>query len=170
MLDALKIVIAVGAFSGVVASVVTVGFSWLRELLAKKREAAYLAMRLAVLLEGYAMACIGYASFANEHWKQYYGEPPDDVPQLPPYPSDADWKALDQKLADQILSFANEIATRARSARFARIFEGNAFQIQTEIEESAHRAIDLAGALRKRYGFAPSEPLRACLKKEARSF
>jgi hypothetical protein len=88
----------------------------IRDARHRKHQAAYMAMRLAVVLEAYASKCLDLihenesveeeASGQHEHEPLFFAQ----LPELPPYPDDVDgWRAIDRKLADLCLSFRNRI-------------------------------------------------------------
>ncbi len=103
---------AIGAGFGTAA---TAGvFALYRDHRQKKSLAAYMAMRLAVILEAYAHSCaefIDYNANAPHHsredefpaWKV-------TLPDLPTYPDDAQgWSSIDKKLAMRCLGLRNKI-------------------------------------------------------------
>jgi hypothetical protein len=105
----IKTIIGAGFGSALVQALLPM---W-REKRQQKSHAAYMAMRLAVILESYASACVEFnAANAN-------AEPsPDDeypnvdttLPALPPYPDDAEgWRAIDRRLAARCLGLPTRI-------------------------------------------------------------
>ena len=89
----------------------------------KKEKAAYLALRLAVLLEGYASKCCDFY-FDNLNAV----EPPDepypawrtDLPEMPELPDDTEaWRAMDKKLLANVWSFPIEFVPARTPLRLA---------------------------------------------------
>lgn len=143
------------AATGILSAFATAFLSWLREIFAARfrdrNEASYLAMRIAVQLEGYAVTCFDYVISADEHFKQHSGASPKSPPEPLTYPSDANWRVLEVRLADEALSFLNEVSLARHSANFAAVFENNPFEQSREMEELGGRAWRLAVELRERY-------------------
>jgi hypothetical protein len=80
----------------------------------RQTHAAYMAMRLAVILEAFASSC---SDFIQKNMNAYQAEDrefPDwdaKLPELGPYPEDSDgWRAIDRKLAGRSLGLRNKIA------------------------------------------------------------
>ena len=89
----------------------------------RKLQAAYMAMRLAVILEFYASAC---AHFIQENANVQPPPPTEEfpewtveLPELPAYPDDADgWRAIDRTLAGRCLNLRPRFTVaRASSSR-----------------------------------------------------
>lgn len=78
-----------------------------------RADGAYLAMRLAIVLEAYAEACADLVSRNDMAGQQVRGELPDwetRLPVLQPFPEDDEgWKALDPNVAGECLGLANKI-------------------------------------------------------------
>jgi hypothetical protein len=103
--------VAIGAGLGTAAVQGTVALY--RERTQKNEKAAYLALRLAVLFEGYASKCCDFY-FDNLNAV----EPPDepypawqtDLPEMPELPNDTEaWRAMDKKLLAKCLEFPNRV-------------------------------------------------------------
>jgi hypothetical protein len=108
--------------TGILTTLLNQGAGWLREWLTnksrKESEAIYLAMRLAVILEGFVIEC-WHRAWHNESQLAVGNMRLDyDLPALASYPQDSDWKSLDPKLAGQVLSFPNEVTSANRSCQF----------------------------------------------------
>ena len=86
----------VAFFSAVVGAVITQGVTWFRETRTQKLAAIYLAIRLAVTLEAFAIDC-GF--LINKNSRAETGDddegPCGNLPSLGEYPKDADWKVLE---------------------------------------------------------------------------
>ncbi|MGE4048621.1 MAG: hypothetical protein AB7F35_27445 [Acetobacteraceae bacterium] len=98
--------------AGVGSAGVTVIATALRERRQRKARAAYMTMRLAVILEAYTLACQEYL-FENDAMET----PPNDeypyweltLPEVAAYPDDVDgWTAIDRTLAGSCLSLRNK--------------------------------------------------------------
>lgn len=101
--------------AGVVTALVNQGLGWLRdhrrETKTRKREKEYLAIRLAVALERFAVDCTSVIS-DNKFYQTIgsaAGEPHLALPHLAEYPTDADWKSLASRLVARVLSFRTEV-------------------------------------------------------------
>lgn len=109
-------------WSGIFQTIVAAGFgtviaqsffTLLQEYRHKRKKAAYMAMRIAIILERYAATCLELIR-KNHHAKLHCNEfsPQWDsaLPALEVYPGDvAGWEALDRKLAGRCLSFRNKV-------------------------------------------------------------
>jgi hypothetical protein len=102
-------------FAGLTAAVVTHAGTWLRETskdkAVREREAKYLALRLAVILEQFSFSCAGLLSDNKlaRRSRGHSGTQRNIIPDLKEYPMDADWKSIDATLAERTLSFVNEV-------------------------------------------------------------
>lgn len=87
--------------------------SLIREWTQAKRKSTYLASRLAVTLEFFAMACADFIQDnknAETGPDQEFPEWSLQLPELPAYPDDADgWMAIDVRLAERCLNLRNKI-------------------------------------------------------------
>jgi hypothetical protein len=103
-----KTVLGAGIGTGVVQGSVAI----CRERRCRKVQAAYLALRLAVMLEAFAIACADLirSNSVAEHLPEH--EFPDwdiKLPQMLAYPEDgASWVVLDRRLANRCLSLRNK--------------------------------------------------------------
>ncbi|MBF0325946.1 MAG: hypothetical protein HQL42_12870 [Alphaproteobacteria bacterium] len=155
-LDILLMVIGTGSFSAAVTALL----AWLKDFrkdkAATKRDASYLALRVAVVLERFSFDCAGYISDIETFSSSsgHAGAQRAMLPDLLPYPADLDWKVLDLGLAGRALSLPNEFELADRAIAFW-------FEIDNECVPQACRdqcgicglrAWELAAALRKKYG------------------
>jgi hypothetical protein len=94
--------------AGVGTAVVTGLISIYRDHRHKKSQAAYMAMRLAVVLEAVAADCsdlIADNATARQSADEQFPDWKTKLPELPPYPDDAEgWRAIDRKLAGRCLN------------------------------------------------------------------
>jgi hypothetical protein len=110
-IDIFKVALA----SGVVAAMVTVGLTYLKELRLLKashlRDARYLAARVAIIFERFSVDC-SQAITGNELHRQSGGSAGArklTMPKISELPADADWKVIEPRLLEKALSFPTEI-------------------------------------------------------------
>jgi hypothetical protein len=149
--------------AGVGSALVQALFSFLRERSQTKKQGAYLALRLAVTLEFFALAC---ADFISENGNAE--TPPDHefpdwtvkLPELPVLPDDADgWLAIDRPLADRCLNLRNKIHASQK------VIDGTGEFTPDELgdtldEEAAARGLEawkLALELRRKHRLTPAD-------------
>src|SRR5690242_8832741 len=103
-----KTVLGAGIGTGVVQG----SFAICRERRHRTAQAAYLAMRLSVVLEAFAIACADLirSNSVAEHLPEH--EFPDwdiKLPKMPAFPEDGSgWVTLDRRLANRCLSLLNK--------------------------------------------------------------
>ena len=114
--DIAKTAIGAGLGTAIVTAIAQIVVPFFRDRRHRKRQAAYMAMRLAVALEAYASGCLELRrrDQFDEKLAAVVGREfvPRIVPllELPPFPDDEDgWKAIDPKLASRCLNFRNRI-------------------------------------------------------------
>ena len=116
----------VGLTAGVVTVLVNHAVGNVKDRASTSRDARYLALRIAVILEKFAAECadrlFDMAELHNSPDKNRA------IPPLAPYPPAADWKALVPALASRSLSFRDEVDMSASAVR-------TAWEIDTEIME-----------------------------------
>lgn len=151
----------IGIFGVAVGAFITQGSTWIRETRIQKLAAKYLAMRLAVTLEEFAIDC-GF--LINKNSRAETGDddegPCGNLPTLGEYPTDAAWNALEPGLANRALSFRNDLAVSGETIEFRWDME-NAIQSEACNDEAAKRgiqALNLAVDLRKKYDLPPYSP------------
>jgi len=137
-----------------------------RDMYQRRRDAAYLALRLAVALESYAAAC---ADLLNENDNSIgkaraYLEEPDLNPRLPPpppYPDDQNgWRAIPSDLASRCLGFPNKICWSQAQIGFC--IENYPVDLPRVIDkEASERGLEawtLAVELRRTYHLELADP------------
>lgn len=142
--------------TGVVAAVLTVGLTWLKETRSARRVRIYSAMQVAVALERFALACskeLATNDLTNQQLPPGEEEPiPPSFPDFPPYPSDVDWKSLPPGLMAEAIAMANDIENKRQNLSFLWDATGDADDLEListqRIAETAIFAIDLAAKLR----------------------
>jgi|GEM_PF-2311287 len=84
---------------------------WVQTHAERKRVANYAALRVASILESFALACANKIDENNDYDSWFYQESKSNIslPQLASYPEDIDWKSLQPKLVAKSLSFPNEV-------------------------------------------------------------
>lgn len=129
-----------------------------RDQRVSRAAASYLAMRIAVTLEAYAVACarlIQDNRDADHRPGEQFPDWETRLPEVGVYPDDADgWRALDAKLADDALSFPAK-----RQSAIRRINEGifvdeadTDVYVEAESSRTGAAAWATAKALRRTYG------------------
>ncbi len=158
-------IIALALSSGVIASTITQGLSTWREFYKAKqdrnRDATYLAIRVAVILEQFATDCAmqladldafksSRGAIGNEYWK---------LPTLPAYPEELSWGAIDSKMCERMLSFTTEV--RIGQSFLVGLSEFEPTEVPIHCGEKCavlgFRAWILARDLRARYRVRPFE-------------
>lgn len=149
--------------SGVVAAVVT----WVKEVFvhraSRKRDARYLAQRLAVILERFSIDCADVIEGNETHRSSegYAAQPRLRVPALAEFPADTDWKAIDPKLAGRALGLPNELALSEQKIVFWLDVVPNRGCAETETNQQAgkcgYRAWKLAVDLRNKHGLEKAD-------------
>lgn len=131
----------------------------------RKSHAAYMAMRLAVILESYAYACSEFISENSSMQAPPDQEFPDwntTLPVLPPYPDDPEgWRAIDRKLAGRCLNFQNRIHGSQGIISATNDYTVDDLE-DTFREHAAARGLEawtLATALRDKHGVEKADPV-----------
>jgi hypothetical protein len=125
---------------------------------ALKRDARYMAQRIAIILEKFAVDCANVIADNQLHSSSegHAGNRCLSLPELGSFPVEADWKALPPELADRILSMPNELALVDGAISFFWDVLGPGDDgVETETNQRAGacglRAWSLATDLRKEY-------------------
>ena len=87
-----------------------------------KRDARYLAHRLAIIMEKFAVDCADVIADNDLHRSSegYAGRQVLKLPEITPLPADADWKALEPSLVDRAMSLPNKLALADAAISFWR--------------------------------------------------
>jgi len=160
-LDFLKLIIGAGIGSALVQGLLPL----LRDLFQRKKQATYMAMRLAVTLENFAWACANLIQDnhnAQTLADEEYPEWDVSLPVLPPYPDDDDgWRSLDRKLAGRCLVFRNRLQESDSIIRTTiDLLDGEDTKIAID-EAAAKRGLeawDIAVALRQKHRIEDDKP------------
>lgn len=153
--------------TGLISAAFTQGLTWVREWRTastkSKANASYLALRLAVILEGYAYSCSEFISDngAAPHLPDNeFPEWDTSLPELPHYPDDADgWRAMDRNLAGRVLGFPNKVRSSRGIIRLT--IEHTPEDLgETLDEQAAERGLEawqLAEELRRTYNIPAAD-------------
>ena len=147
---------ALAAFAGALSAPL---FAFFQHSWEHKRNRRSLAIRLAVVLEKFAEDCASNIDDERLYLesKGLFGSLCDGIPELMPYPSDADWKLLNPNLLDRVLSFEPDLLSSEQQILFFDKACGPPDH-DTRIEECCrcgNLAWELATELRHRHGFVP---------------
>ena len=146
---------AVGA--GIGTAAVQGAVALYRDRTQKNEKASYLALRLAILFEGYASKCCDFY-FDNLNAE----EPPDQpyptwstrLPNLPELPDDTEaWRAIDKKLLARCLEFPNRVRASQNAIEACSEYTVDDLGVTLDEQASARgvEACEIATALRKTY-------------------
>jgi hypothetical protein len=144
--------------SGLVVAILTTGANWLRDLWRdhsnSKKDATYLALRVAVILERFVTDCV-YRVWDDNSDNKEGRDLTFKLPELYVFPADEpEWKSFHNRkpiLASRVLSFPNEVRSAELLSQFQAHREGNPFGITDEIIKAGMNAWVLACDLRKAY-------------------
>jgi hypothetical protein len=136
-----------------------------RERTQKNEKAAYLALRLAVLFEGYASKCCDFY-FDNLNAE----EPPDEpypawrteLPKVPELPDDTEaWRAMDRKLLAKCLEFPNRVRASQNAIEACAEYTMDDLGVTLDEQASARgvEACEIAASLRSTYKLGRAEPV-----------
>jgi len=152
-------IVSAGVGSALVQSLMPI----YRDRRTRRKQAGYMAMRLAVVMENFAWAC---ANFIQDNHNAR--TPPDEeypaweiaLPELLAYPEDADgWRAIAPKLAGRVFGLRNKLYESKSTIR--NIIEFNKAELGWVLDEqAASRGLEawrMAIDLRKTYGIEPVE-------------
>lgn len=136
---------------------------WIKETRTKKMAAQYSALRLAVLLESFAIASADNiaenASFESSDG--HMGHNTTEIPPIGDMPEDIDWQALDPSLSAQILTLPNELVlAKITLSGFWEVCDPEDFSSQYRHQAGylGYRAWEIAQNLRIKYALSTFEP------------
>jgi hypothetical protein len=148
--------------AGLGSAIVQGAFSLVAEWRRRTYHATYLAMRIAVLLDTFGLAC---SDLIGSNASAEY--PPDDefpywdtkLPELPPFAEDIEgWVSLDRALASRCLQLRGQIRARQRVIDATLEYNMDGLE-ETVAEEVAHMGLEarrLALDLQRRYRLNPA--------------
>jgi hypothetical protein len=158
-LDVLKISVS----SSVLTALLTWGLNhFFVHRASLRRDARYLAQRLAITLEKFAIDCAAVIadnrllnSTGGEAGKRHLS-----LPALEALPADADWKAMAPDLVDRVLSMPSELVLAHETILFwwDMLTDKDGMETETNYQAGLYgfRAWNLASELRRRYGIPAS--------------
>jgi len=155
-------IITIALGSSLLTAVFSQLFGLLRDFQKERREARYLALRVAVVLEGFSIACANIISDNKTYARaeECFGSTRSQLPPAPEYPTDVDWKSLSPDLSAQALSFINEIPLSAHAIEF--MYDVEPELVPPECSKHAgkcgYRAWQIAAGLRKKYDLPVYDP------------
>jgi hypothetical protein len=103
----IQLITAVGVGS-LITTILNLWWGWWSKRSENKRSAAYLAIRLAVILERFAIECADVVT-EQEEFEQGRGESASALPALEGFPSEQGWNTLDPALSARVLTFPNTL-------------------------------------------------------------
>ena len=147
--------------TGLLAGIATQSFGWIIDRWKlnrlKETEAAYLAARLAVACENFAILCAEQIA-DNDMYKQsegHAGKPHGKLPLLGEFPPQENWTTLDPALLSRSLSLPNELLLGERMISFWSDVDPDPSLLRSACNTQAgtcgYRAWKLAEDLRARY-------------------
>ncbi len=147
--------------TGVITAVLSPALTWLADFVRshtrRKHAKTYLCMRVASILESYAIECAELVDASIAHYGQSQIPVTFSLPDPPVYPEDVDWHSLDARTAYRAMSFLNECEAQAASARYANDFQGNPFEAQEAAKRIGKKAHELANVLRGKADLQPPD-------------
>jgi hypothetical protein len=103
---------AIGSVATIGATILTLASGWLSKRAENKRSATYLAARLAVVLERFAIECATRIANQELHesstGRQQGINDEGPLPELLPFPDELNWSSLQPDLIDRVLVIPNE--------------------------------------------------------------
>jgi hypothetical protein len=163
--DVVTAIVATGAISALLTNVFGGVRDWIGWRWKSKKDASYMAMRLANALEAYPPECVNLI-YANgeipRRENEQYPRWSTDLPTVGAYPDDPiGWKAIDPDLADRCLRLPNSIS--GCQSLIHNTVEYNEDSVQTEVARHASdlglEAWDIAVKLRKIHGLPELKPV-----------
>ncbi len=150
-------IIATGVVSASASSVI----DFFRARSARRRDKVYLCMRIAAVLEAYAVNCAAFLQGTSALYEETKSPSPGWMPDAPVYPDDVDWKSIEPGTAYKVISFLNECLVHGQDATFSDHFENNPFKVEDAAKKTGTRAYELANVLRAIAGLHPPDLGRA---------
>ena len=157
-------VLKVASSTGVITAIVTQFLGWLidraKSNRSARKEGTYLAARLAVAFENFAIRCAEQIA-DNDMFRQsegHAGRSHGTLPSLEAVPTQANWTTLDPTLLSRSLSLPNELLLGERMIAFWSEVDPDPSLARSVCDAQAgtcgYRAWKLARELRERYGTA----------------
>jgi len=127
---------------------------WIRASRGHKQRALYLATRLSILLDQYITACMwvvkddGYGP-SNPNFDNAPPEPQVELPPIPDYPTDVDWKSIDHQLMVRLLTLPVEARAANDQIDFAVTIDGPPWNEVFEERQVQYSRLGLSALLLK---------------------
>lgn len=162
ILAVLSAVLATSIFTGLATAIFNQIFGHYRERAALTRDARYLAIRVAVILEQFGIECAERIATQEKYRSteggtgRLFGA----VPELLPYPDEAKWESLDAGLLARALSLRNELPLSDRAIAFWEDIDRECIpqECDQQCGKCGYIAWQLAVAIRSHYSFPPFDP------------
>lgn len=152
--------------AGVGSAAVQGALSIYKEYRVKENHAAYLALRVAVILEAYASACFDFVAdnaIAQQRPDEQYPDWNSSLPTLHEYPIDVEgWRAMDRSLVARILNLPNKIhgSQNVIGANYEFAMDDNIiWQLDKHACERGLEGLEIASRLRSLYNLGPFDPV-----------
>lgn len=161
--------------TAIAAGAGTFAFSWINERRTRRKHGAYLALRLAVLLEDYAENCLDLIYSTRNYFSSngivgYYQT---RLPELEEYPPDDEgWRSLPLFISEMAINFPRKIAAHQSHLGSIQEYEaGHSSEMAAHCSDMASdiglEAWKVAAELKQYYSFQePRRELRAKLTEE----
>ena len=155
------------AFStGLLTAVFNQSIGWWREArherLASARDARYLAIRLAVMLERFAIDCAEAVAAQNMYNQSdgHAGVLHGTLPDLPPYPDEADWKTLEPDFLARVPTLRNELPLSDKAIAFWEEIDRECIpqECNQQCGKCGYMAWVLAADMRRHYRLGAFDP------------
>ena len=145
--------------TGFATAVFNQGMGWLREVrhdsASTERDARYLAIRLAVMLEEYAINCADRIGDNDMHRQSggHAGKRWGALPELQPYPNEDDWKALAPDLLSRVLTLRIQLSLANNAIAFWMDIDPECIpqECDQQCGRTGYAAWTLARDMRSRY-------------------
>jgi hypothetical protein len=151
--------LVVGAAIGFAATMLTLVWGSWSKRSENQRSATYLAIRLAVILEQFAIDCADRIADQDLHDNSlgHAGAVASELPKLEAFPDEQSWNALNPALLARVLSFPNtcRLSNLAISAWYAFSPEDVPEEGRRQCGKTGQMAWVLACDLRKQYRLQP---------------
>jgi len=154
LFDSTVNIVALVAGSSVLAAVVTQGLSAWRDSRRTNKDAAFSALYMAIAFEAYANECASLIGDSENHdsSRGAAGKAHGNLPQLPPYPEEVEWKAFGLKRTTRALSFRTEVdSLRAMISGHWEFGDEDDIvpMVREEAAELGVKALEIAADLRR---------------------
>jgi hypothetical protein len=152
--------------TGFVTAALNQGIGWWRESAQRRgsttRDARYLAIRLAVVLEEFAITCADWIG-DNDMFRDsagHAGKRHGSIPELAPYPDEPVWTTLTPAFLARVLTFRNEVTLADKAIEFWADVDRECIPGETDQQcgKVGYIAWVLAKDMRKHYGLGAFDP------------